>query len=77
MHVLGHSYLSALQPKPTGKCVPSGLEGSKSHSATQEQQSTLYWLKQPTFLKKITVFQCYFTVLTRAIGSHFHLNLSF
>ena len=37
-----HSYLPYLQSKPTGKCVPSGLEGSQSHSTTQEE------LKQPT-----------------------------
>jgi hypothetical protein len=31
-----HSCLPYLQSKPTIKCVPSCLEGSKSHSATQE-----------------------------------------
>ena len=43
-----HSYLPYLQFKPSRKCVLSGLDGSKSHSATQEQQSTLYWFKQST-----------------------------
>ena len=29
-------YLQSLQSKPTGKCVPSGLERRKSNSANQE-----------------------------------------